>query len=103
MGATVVSNYNVATYIKEFVVEVPEDMPYEAGGYIQIEIPDCEIPFSEMDIKAHPEDHPGEPDKFEKDWSEGPYGLRHLVMKNDEEVTRAYSMASYPAEGRNIM
>ena len=58
----------------------------KAGGYIQIEIPDCEIPFSEMDIKAHPDDHPGEPDKFEKDWSEGPYGLRHLVMKNDEEV-----------------
>ena len=101
--ATVVSNYNVATYIKEFVVEVPEDMPYEAGGYIQIEVPNCEIPFSEMDIKAHPEDHAGEPDKFEKDWSDGPFGLRDLVMKNDEEVTRAYSMASYPAEGRNIM
>ena len=101
--ATVVSNYNVATYIKEFVVEVPEDMPYEAGGYIQIEIPDCEIPFSEMDISAHPDDHPGEPEKFEKDWSEGPYGMRNLIMKNDEEVVRAYSIASYPAEGRNIM
>ena len=101
--ATVVSNYNVATYIKEFVVEVPEDMPYEAGGYIQIEIPDCEVPFAEMDITAHPEDHPGEPDKFEKDWADGPYGMRNLIMKNDEEVTRAYSMASYPAEGRNIM
>ena len=45
------SNYNLATYIKEFVVEIPEDMPYEAGGYIQIEIPECEVPFSEMDIK----------------------------------------------------
>ena len=101
--ATVVSNYNVATYIKEFVVEVPEEMPYKAGGYIQIEIPDCEVPFSEMDIKAHPKDHPDDPDKFEKDWKEGPYGIRHLVMKNDEEVVRAYSMASYPAEGRNIM
>ena len=101
--ATVVSNYNVATYIKEFIIEVPEDMPYEAGGYIQIEIPDCEVPFSEMDIKAHPEDHPGEPDKFEKDWKEGPFGMRNLVMKNDEEVVRAYSMASYPAEGRKIM
>ena len=101
--ATVVSNYNVATYIKEFVVEIPEDMGYTAGGYIQIEIPDCEVPFSEMDIKAHPKDHPGEPDKFEKEWSEGPFAVRHLVMKNDEEVIRAYSMASYPAEGRNIM
>ena len=101
--ATVVSNYNVATYIKEFVVEIPEDMDYKAGGYIQIKIPPTEVKFSEMDIKAHPKDHPGEPDKFEKDWSEGPFAMRHLVMKNDEEVTRAYSMASYPAEGRNIM
>ena len=101
--ATVVSNYNVATYIKEFIVEVPEDMPYEAGGYIQIEIPNCEIPFSEMDITAHPEDHPGEPDKFDKDWAEGNFAMRNLVMKNDEDVVRAYSMASYPAEGRKIM
>lgn len=101
--ATVVSNYNVATYIKEFVVEIPEDMDYKAGGYIQIKIPSCEIKFSEMDVKAHPKDHPGEPNKFEKDWAEGPFALRGLVMKNSEEVVRAYSMASYPAEGRNIM
>ena len=101
--ATVVSNYNVATYIKEFVVEIPEDMGYKAGGYIQIKIPKCVVPFSEMDIAAHPTDHPGEPDKFEKDWSEGAFAIRNLTMKNDEEVIRAYSMASYPAEGRNIM
>ena len=101
--ATVVSNYNVATYIKEFIVEVPEDMPYEAGGYIQIEIPNCEIPFSAMDITAHPDDHPGEPNKFDKDWGEGNFAMRHLVMKNEEDVVRAYSMASYPAEGRKIM
>ena len=101
--AKVVSNYNVATYIKEFIVEIPEDMDYKAGGYIQIKIPPCVVNFSDMDITAHPQDHPGEPDKFEKDWSEGPYAIRHLVMKNDEEVVRAYSMASYPAEGRKIM
>jgi len=101
--AVVVSNYNVATYIKEFIVEIPEDMDYKAGGYIQIKIPKCEVKFSEMDVKAHPLDHPGEPDKFEKDWSDGPFALRHLVMKNPEEVVRAYSMASYPAEGRKIM
>ena len=101
--AKVVSNYNVATYIKEFIVEIPEDMDYKAGGYIQIKIPKGETKFSEMDIKAHPTDHPGEPDKFEKDWSEGKFALRNLTMKNDEEVVRAYSMASYPAEGRNIM
>ncbi|MBL6869365.1 MAG: NADH:ubiquinone reductase (Na(+)-transporting) subunit F [Flavobacteriales bacterium] len=101
--ATVVSNYNVATYIKEFIVEIPEDMDYKAGGYIQIKIPEGETKFSEMDIKAHPTDHPGEPDKFEKDWENGKFALRNLTMKNDEEVVRAYSMASYPAEGRNIM
>lgn len=101
--ATVVSNYNVATYIKEFIVEIPEDMDYKAGGYIQIKIPKCEIKFSDMDVTAHPQDHPGEPKKFEKDWAEGPFALRNLVMKNDEEVVRAYSMASYPAEGRRVM
>ncbi|WP_299106980.1 NADH:ubiquinone reductase (Na(+)-transporting) subunit F [uncultured Winogradskyella sp.] len=99
--ATVVSNYNVATFIKEFVVEIPEDMNYKAGGYIQIEIPNCEIKYSDMDISAHPEDHPGEPNKFEADWDK--FGLRPLVMKNEELVERAYSMASYPAEGRKIM
>ena len=99
--ATVVSNYNVATFIKEFVVEIPEDMGYKAGGYIQIEIPPCEIKYSEMDVSAHPEDHPGEPDKFKADWEK--FGLWPLVMKNDELVERAYSMASYPAEGRKIM
>ncbi|MDB9960690.1 NADH:ubiquinone reductase (Na(+)-transporting) subunit F [Oceanihabitans sp.] len=99
--ATVVSNYNVATFIKEFVVEIPEDMGYKAGGYIQIEIPECEIKYSEMDVSAHPEDHPGEPDKFKADWEK--FGLWPLVMKNNELVERAYSMASYPAEGRKIM
>ena len=62
--ATVVSNYNVASFIKEFIVEIPEDMPYEAGGYIQIEIPDCEIKYSDIDITAHPDEHPGEEEKF---------------------------------------
>ncbi|MDG1147805.1 MAG: NADH:ubiquinone reductase (Na(+)-transporting) subunit F, partial [Crocinitomicaceae bacterium] len=99
--ATVVSNFNVATFIKEFIVEIPEDMNYKAGGYIQIKIPKCTINYSEMDISAHPQDHPGEPDKFKADWDK--FGLWPLVMKNDEEVVRAYSMASYPAEGRRIM
>ena len=101
--AKVVSNYNVVTYIKEFIVEIPEDMDYKAGGYIQIKIPKGTVKFSEMDIAAHPQDHPGEPDKFEKDWAEGKFAIRNLEMKNDEEVVRAYSMASYPAEGRKIM
>ncbi|MBJ2174893.1 NADH:ubiquinone reductase (Na(+)-transporting) subunit F [Aureibaculum sp. A20] len=99
--ATVVSNYNVATFIKEFVVEIPEDMNYKAGGYIQIEIPEIEVKYSDMDVEAHPQDHPGEPDKFKPDWEK--FGLWPLVMKNTETIERAYSMASYPAEGRKIM
>jgi len=99
--ATVVRNYNVASFIKEFVVELPEDMDYRAGGYIQIEIPKIEVKFSDMDIEAHPTDHPGEPNKFQQEWDK--FGLWPLVMKNEEPIERAYSMASYPAEGREIM
>ena len=98
--ATVVRNYNVASFIKEFVVEIPEDMGYKAGGYIQIEIPPCEIKYSDMDITAHPEEHETA-DKFQAEWDK--FGLWPLVMKNTETVERAYSMASYPAEGREIM
>jgi Na+-transporting NADH:ubiquinone oxidoreductase subunit F len=99
--AKVVSNYNVASFIKEFVVELPEDMDYKAGGYIQIEIPETEVKYSDIDITAHPEEHPGEPEKFKQEWDK--FNLWPLVMKNDEPVERAYSMASYPAEGRRIM
>ena len=98
--AEVVRNYNVASFIKEFVVRIPEDMNYKAGGYIQIEIPPCEVKFSDMDITAHPEEHES-PDKFQVECDK--FGLWPLVMKNDELVERAYSMASYPAEGRDIM
>tara|TARA_R110000787_G_scaffold70646_15_gene157135 strand:- start:23459 stop:24772 length:1314 start_codon:yes stop_codon:yes gene_type:complete len=98
--ATVVRNYNVASFIKEFVVEIPKDMGYKAGGYIQIEIPSCEVKFADMDITAHPEEHDS-PDKFEAEWDK--FKLRPLVMKNNEVVERAYSMASFPAEGREIM
>jgi Na+-transporting NADH:ubiquinone oxidoreductase subunit F len=98
--ATVVRNYNVASFIKEFVVEIPEDMGYKAGGYIQIEIPPCEVDFKDIDITAHPEEHET-PDKFKLEWDK--FGLWELKMKNPETVERAYSMASYPAEGREIM
>ncbi|WP_392419555.1 NADH:ubiquinone reductase (Na(+)-transporting) subunit F [Capnocytophaga canis] len=99
--AVVVRNYNVASFIKEFVVEIPEDMDYKPGGYIQIEIPPCEIKYSDIDITAHPAEHPGEPEKFKMEWDK--FNLWPLVMKNGETVERAYSMASYPAEGREIM
>jgi Na+-transporting NADH:ubiquinone oxidoreductase subunit F len=99
--ATVVSNYNVASFIKEFVVELPEDMDYKAGGYIQIEIPNTEVSFEDIDITAHPKEHPNDPEKFKLEWDK--FDLWPLKMKNSENVERAYSMASYPAEGRNIM
>ena len=99
--ATVVSNYNVSSFIKEFIVELPEDMNYKAGGYIQIEIPKTEVKFEDIDITAHPIEHPNDPTKFKTEWDK--FGLWPLVMKNNENVERAYSMASYPAEGRNVM
>ena len=99
-NGTVVRNYNVASFIKEFVVEIPEDMGYKAGGYIQIEIPPCEVNFSDMDITAHPEEHET-PDKFKEEWDK--FALWPLKMVNKETVERAYSMASYPAEGKEIM
>jgi Na+-transporting NADH:ubiquinone oxidoreductase subunit F len=99
-AGVVVRNYNVASFIKEFVVEIPEEMNYKAGGYIQIEIPPCEVKYADMDITAHPDEH-DTPDKFKLEWDK--FGLWSLVMKNPETVERAYSMASYPAEGREIM
>jgi Na+-transporting NADH:ubiquinone oxidoreductase subunit F len=96
----VVSNYNVASFIKEFVVEIPEDMNYKAGGYIQIEIPAGQVKYADMDITAHPEEHET-PDKFKAEWDK--FNLWPLVMNNPETVERAYSMASFPAEGREIM
>jgi Na+-transporting NADH:ubiquinone oxidoreductase subunit F len=97
----VVRNWNVASFIKEFVIRIPEEMDYKAGGYIQIEIPECEINFKEIDITAHPEEHPDEPEKFKLEWNK--FNLWPLKMKNSETVERAYSMASYPSEGKEIM
>ena len=74
----VVRNYNVASFIKEFVVEIPEEMNYKAGGYIQIEIPACEVKYSDIDITAHPEEH-DDPEKFRAEWDK--FNLWPLVMK----------------------
>ena len=94
----VVSNYNVATFIKEFIVKLPEgeNLDFEAGGYIQVDVPEIEVPFKSMDITAHPKYH-DTPDKFQKDWDN--FKMWDLNMKNDEEVFRAYSMSNHPAEG----
>jgi Na+-transporting NADH:ubiquinone oxidoreductase subunit F len=99
---TVKSNYNVASFIKEFVVELPEgeNLDFEAGGYIQIDVPTCVVNFKDMDITAHPEDHPN-PNEFQAEWDK--FGLWDLKMVNEEPIVRAYSMANHPAEGNIVM
>ncbi|MGL1888002.1 MAG: NADH:ubiquinone reductase (Na(+)-transporting) subunit F [Reichenbachiella sp.] len=99
----VVSNYNVATFIKAFIVKLPEGetLNFEAGGYIQIDVPKVKVDFStDIDITPEPND-PGGPEKFKEDWDK--FGIWSLNMKNDEEIFRAYSMANHPAEGNIVM
>jgi Na+-transporting NADH:ubiquinone oxidoreductase subunit F len=90
---TVVSNHNVATFIKEFVVRLPEgeNLDFKSGGYIQIDVPKIEVDFKDMVIE---DEYRGEWDKF-KMWD--------LKMKNPEPIYRAYSMANHPAEGNIVM
>lgn len=98
----VVSNYNVATFIKEFVVKLPEGetLDFESGGYIQIDVPAIECDYKTIDITSHPD--MGKPaDEFQPEWDK--FQLWDLTMKNDEEIFRAYSMANHPAEGNIIM
>jgi Na+-transporting NADH:ubiquinone oxidoreductase subunit F len=97
----VVSNYNVATFIKEFYVKLPEGetCDFEAGGYIQIDVPKTTVDYKDFDITSHPE-LGRDPDDFKSEWDK--FGLWDLKMVNDEPLFRAYSMASYPAEGNVI-
>ncbi|PIE22674.1 MAG: NADH:ubiquinone reductase (Na(+)-transporting) subunit F [Planctomycetota bacterium] len=90
---TVRSNDNVATFIKELVLELPEgeEVPFRAGGYIQIECPPHVAHYKDFDI--------GE--QYRGDWDK--YDMWQFVSKVDEEVVRAYSMASYPEEKDIIM
>ncbi|MDD4148991.1 MAG: NADH:ubiquinone reductase (Na(+)-transporting) subunit F [Bacteroidales bacterium] len=90
----VVSNRNVATFIKEFVVKLPkgENLDFRSGGYIQIDVPKIEVDYSN-DIEVEEE--------FRDDWDA--LNLWSLKMKNDEETFRAYSMANHPAEGNIVM
>lgn len=98
----VVSNYNVATFIKEFVVKLPEGelLHFESGGYIQIDVPVIECDFKNIDITAHPR-MGKKPDEFRPEWDK--FNLWNLKMKNEEPQFRAYSMANHPAEGNIIM
>lgn len=98
----VVSNYNVASFIKEFVVRLPEGehLDFKAGGYIQIDVPAITCDFKNIDISPDSNDPEGK-DKFKADWDK--FNLWDLKMKNDEPIFRAYSMANHPAEGNIIM
>lgn len=89
----VVSNRNVATFIKEFVVRLPEGetLNFEAGGYIQVDVPKTTVDFK--DIVVEPE--------YREDWDK--MGLWSLQMRNPEPQFRAYSMANAPSEGNIIM
>ncbi|NMB50995.1 MAG: NADH:ubiquinone reductase (Na(+)-transporting) subunit F [Bacteroidales bacterium] len=84
----VVSNRNVSTFIKEFVVKLPEGevLEFEPGGYIQIDVPHYEVKFSDFDIQ----------EQFRTDWDY--YKMWDLGIRNKTETFRAYSMANYPAE-----
>lgn len=85
---TVVSNPNVATFIKELTLKLPEgeNVDFRAGGYVQLECPPYEINFSDFDIE----------EQFRADWER--FGFFDLKAKNTETVQRAYSMANYPEE-----
>ena len=90
---TVVSNENVATFIKELVVKLPEgvDLNHKAGGYIQIDIPTYDFTFKEFAI--------------EEDYRDAYDGMKlwDIHARNDEACFRAYSMANHPAEGNIVM
>jgi Na+-transporting NADH:ubiquinone oxidoreductase subunit F len=99
----VISNYNVSTFIKEFKVKLPagESLKFEAGGYIQIDVPEITVDYKTIDITPHPELGHSNPLVFKSDWDK--FKLWDLKMKNDEPIFRAYSMANHPAEGNIIM
>ena len=87
------SNHNVATFIKELILELPkgESVPFRAGGYIQIEAPPGTVSYADFDVD----------DQYRPDWDK--FNLWRYVSTVDEPVTRAYSMANYPEERGVIM
>ena len=84
----VISNENVATFIKEFTVRLPEgeELEFKSGEYIQIDIPAYEADFADMGVA----------DIYKGDWDK--FGITPLKFKNEVPTIRAYSMASYPGE-----
>lgn len=89
----VVSNKNVATFIKEFIVRLPEgeNLDFRAGGYIQIDIPPYKLDYSDFDIE----------EEYREDWDK--FNMWRYHSELDETIFRAYSMANHPAEGNIVM
>jgi Na+-transporting NADH:ubiquinone oxidoreductase subunit F len=85
---TVESNPNVATFIKELTLKLPEgeSVDFRAGGYVQLECPPHHVKYSDFDIE----------DEYRADWER--FGFFNIESKVDEEVVRAYSMSNYPEE-----
>jgi len=90
---TVRSNGNVATFIKELILELPagENLDFRAGGYIQIDIPTYSLNYKEFDVE----------EEYRPDWDR--FDLWRFNAKNEESIYRAYSMANHPAEGNIVM
>jgi Na+-transporting NADH:ubiquinone oxidoreductase subunit F len=90
---TVRSNHNVATFIKELILELPEgeSVPFRAGGYIQIQAPPHVVKYADFDVEP----------EYREDWDK--FNMWRYVSKVDEPVSRAYSMANYPEELGIIM
>jgi Na+-transporting NADH:ubiquinone oxidoreductase subunit F len=89
----VVSNCNLATFIKEFVVKLPpgETLNFKSGGYIQIDVPQYEMTFRDIEVE----------EQFRDEWNK--FNMWDLNIKNTTETFRAYSMANHPAEGNIVM
>ncbi len=89
----VVSNRNVATFIKEFKVKLPEGehLNFKSGGYIQIDVPKIDVNYKDIIVN----------EEYQKDWEK--FHMFDLVMHNPEPQFRAYSMANHPAEDNIIM
>ncbi len=90
---TVVSNHNVATFIKELLLELPEGekVDFRAGGYIQIEAPPHQLDYKDFAVE----------EQFREDWDK--YNVWQYKSKVDEDIVRAYSMANFPLEVGKIM
>ena len=89
----VIGNQSVATYIREFTLKLPEgeNLDFQSGGYIQIEVPPFEADFKNFDVE----------DEYLEEWTQ--LGVLDLHTRNTETVARAYSMANHPAEGNIVM